>query len=604
VQLALKAGAEIYATAGSDEKRAYLKSLGVRYVMDSRTLDFAAEIMRLTGGEGVDVVLNSLTDDFIVKSLAVLKTGGRFLEIGKRGIWTHEQIDGLERNIQYHVIFLGEICQTNPALIQSMLQTVLADLSRGTLQLLPVRVFPLDRAADAFRYMARAKHIGKIVISFPDNDQAVNDSAATPLIQSNATYLITGGLGGLGLRTAQWLVEQGARQLVLLGRHAPAGEAQVVLQGLRQQGADVRTWQVDVADRDQLAAIFDTMKTTLPPLRGIIHAAGVLDDGVIVQQDRARFEKVFGPKVQGAWNLHLLTQSLPLDFFVLFSSTSAVLGSVGQSNYAAANAFMDALAHDRRARGLPALSINWGAWAEVGMATALDERDKRRLQRSGFGLIAPHAGLQMLAQLLRSNHTQLIAVPIDWPQLLQAIGPEHIPPLLSDRARQVQVTQTARSVRVREDRGVSNAPNDWQQQLAAAAPERRAELIVNYLRRQVARVMGVRAAEALSLDQPLNDLGLDSLMAVEMKNHIESDLGVVVPMVKLLQGPSVAQLAAHVMAQVVALKPATSPEPASAVKAEDQPEAQQLLAQLDQLSDDQVDALLTDLLIAEGQPDE
>ena len=238
------------------------------------------------------------------------------------------------------------------------------------------------------------------------------------------------------------------------------------------------------------------------------------------------------------------------------------------------------------------------------MAAALDELDQRRLQRSGFGLIVPHAGLQMLAQLLRSNHTQLIAVPIDWPQLLQAIGPEHIPPLLSDRARQVHVTQTARSVRLREDRGVSNAPNNWQQQLAAAAPERRAELIVNYLRGQAARVMGVRTAEALSLDLPLNDLGLDSLMAVEMKNHIESDLGVVVPMVKLLQGPSVAQLAAHVLEQVGALEQTTTPKPTSAAKTEDQPEAQQLLAQLDQLSDDQVDALLTDLLIAEGQPNE
>ena len=443
------------------------------------------------------------------------------------------------------------------------------------------------------RYVARLAHHARLAANAPAFQ-----------LQAEASYLITGGLGGLGLLTAQWLVEQGARQLVLIGRRAPSSEAQTALQNLQRQGAEVRVWQADVADYDQLARVLETINTSLPPLRGIIHAAGVLDDSVIVQQDRARFEKVFGPKVQGAWNLHLLTQSLPLDFFVLFSSASTVLGSVGQSNYAAANAFMDALAHDRRARGLPALSINWGAWAEVGMAAALDERDKRRLQRSGFGLIAPHAGLQMLAQLLRSNHTQLIAVPIDWPQLLQAIGPEHIPPLLSDRARQVHVTQTARSVRLREDRGVSNAPNDWQQQLAAAAPERRAELIVNYLCGQAARVMGVRAAEALSLDQPLNDLGLDSLMAVEMKNHIESDLGVVVPMVKLLQGPSVAQLAAHVMAQVVALKPATSPEPASAVKAEDQPEAQQLLAQLDQLSDDQVDALLTDLLIAEGQPDE
>ena len=179
------------------------------------------------------------------------------------------------------MIFLGEVCQTDPALVQSMLQTVLADLDCGVLQMPPVRVFPIERAADAFRYMARAKHIGKIVISLPANDRVVNDFAAKPLIQANATYLITGGLGGLGLLTAQWLVEQGARQLVLMGRHAPSSEAQAALQNLQQQGAEVRVWQADVADGEQLARVLETINASLPPLRGIIHAAGVLDDGVI-----------------------------------------------------------------------------------------------------------------------------------------------------------------------------------------------------------------------------------------------------------------------------------------------------------------------------------
>ena len=585
VQLALKAGAEIYATAGSDEKRAYLKSLGVRHVMDSRTLDFAAEIMRLTDGEGVDVVLNSLTDDFIAKSLAVLKTGGRFLEIGKRGIWTREQIESLGRNLQYHVIFLGEICQTDPALIQSMLQTALADLGRGALKMLPVQVFPLDRAAEAFRYMARAKHIGKIVISLPAGDWALN--AAKPLIQPAATYLITGGLGGLGLQTAHWLVEQGARQLVLMSRHAPSSATQTALQDLRQLGADVRVWPADVADYDQLARVLEAINATLPPLRGIIHAAGALADGALAQQDRARFEKVFAPKALGAWNLQRLTRSLPLDFFVLFSSAAAELGSAGQSNYAAANAFMDALAHDRRAHGQPALSINWGAWAEVGMAAALDERAQRRLQNSGLGRIAPPAGRQMLARLLRSNGAQLIAAPIDWSQLVLASGPERLPPLLSDQARQVQVTAAARRVPRRDDHGARSAPTDWPQQLAAAAPERRAELIANYLRGEAARVMGVRAAELLSLDQPLNDLGLDSLMAMELKNRLESDLGVRLPVRQFLEGPTLTGLAAQAHAQWLESGASRAPIAAAPAAA---------VAHIDQLSDAEVTAMLNALL--------
>jgi polyketide synthase 12/myxalamid-type polyketide synthase MxaB len=571
VQIALSAGAEVFATAGSDEKRDYLRALGVPHVMDSRTLGFAAEIRRLTGGAGVDVVLNSLTDEFIDESLAALKNGGRFLEIGKRGIWSPEQIAALERDIQYHVILLGEVCQTRPALVQSMLQTALAKFTAGTWQLLPVRVFPIEQAAEAFRYMARARHIGKIVISLP----ASGRSAAEAPISANATYLVTGGLGGLGVFTAQWLVEQGARCVVLLGRHTPSSEAHAVLQELQAQGAAIHTYQVDVAQRDQLAAILDTIATTMPPLRGIIHAAGVLDDGVVLQQDRTRFDKVFAPKVQGAWNLHELTRSLSLDFFVLFSSASAVLGSAGQSNYAAANAFMDALAHQRYALGAPALSLDWGAWAGAGMAAPL----QRRLQESGQGLIAPEQGMRIMARLLELSAVQVAVLPADWRKLAAQVAAAGIPPILSDLVlAALPSAQTAEG---------ATAPHALTQRLQTTSPDERRAILTDYLRAQVSHIIGWSKPATLDLDQSLTSLGLDSLMAVELRNRLQADLGTAVPVVQLLQGPSITEVVALLFDQI------SGPSVTSAIESA---RPDQVLPNLDQLSDAEVDSLLNELL--------
>lgn len=581
VHLALKAGAEIYATAGSEEKRAYLRSLGVQHVMDSRTLGFAAEITRLTNGAGVDVVLNSLTDDLIVDSLAVLKNGGRFFEVGVRGIWTHEQVENLGRSIQYHVIFLGAVCQAEPALVQTMLQAVLNDLKSGALKLIPVQLFPIDRADEAFRYMARAKHIGKIVLSLPPVKRLARDFAAQPLIRPDATYLITGGLGGLGLLTAQWLAAQGAHQLVLLGRHAPAAAAEAVVQQLVQQGVDVRVELVDVADAQQLAEVLGVIRATLPPLRGVIHAAGVLDDGVIEQQDRARFARVFAPKVQGAWHLHQLTRSLPLDFFVLFSSAAAVLGSGGQSNYAAANAFLDALAHQRRALGLPALSINWGAWSKVGMAANLEQR----LQENGQGVISPAQGTAILEPLLRQLAGQVAVLPVDWRKLARRFTADTIPPLLADLLAASAVADKATHA--------GSMPPALGQRLKSAAPDEQRALLVDYVRTQVSRIIGWATPATLDLNQPLTSLGLDSLMAVELRNRLQSDLGVAVPVAQLLQGPTVNQLTQLVLDQMavpVSAQPIESAQP------------DQLLSRIDQLSEAEVDALLNQLL-ADAPPE-
>ncbi len=410
VQLAQQVGAEIFGTAGSPEKRALLKSLGVPHVMNSRTLEFADEIMALTNGEGVDIVLNALADEFIDKSFAVLADNGRFLEMGKRGIWHHEQVAALNPTLAYFPYDLADVARETPQLIGEMMQKLSAQFESGALRPLPLRTFPIAQAIDAFRFMSQAKHVGKIVL----------DQQAAAAVRPDGTYLVTGGLGGLGLATARGLAGQGARHLVLLGRSKPSAAAEAELAHLRADGVTVLTAKADVAVAAEVQRVLDQIAAELPPLRGIIHAAGVLADGRLTNQSWAQFATVMAPKILGTQHLDRLTRGLPLDFFVCFSAGAALLGSAGQVNYSAANAFMDGLMQARRAAGLPGLSINWGAWAEVGMAAGVDDRTKAQWQASGIELISPVEGVALLFQLLPQAAAQVGVLPLNWAKLGQS----------------------------------------------------------------------------------------------------------------------------------------------------------------------------------------
>ncbi|MGE3806859.1 MAG: SDR family NAD(P)-dependent oxidoreductase, partial [Gemmataceae bacterium] len=357
IQLAQQVGAEVFATA-SQAKHAALLASGVHHVSNSRSTDFVEDVLRRTDGRGVDVVLNSLSGEFIPASLRVLAPGGRFVEIGKRGIWNAAQVAAQRPDVTYHVLALDERIAADPVCIGALLREILQRFDAGQLQPVVRAVHPLTEAASAFRIMQQARHTGKIVLRVPRE--------LPKLLRQDSSYLITGGLGGLGLATAQRLIERGARHLVLLGRNPPSESAHEVIAGLEHAGAEVLVLQADVSVAADVAAALEQIARRLPPLHGVIHAAGVLDDGVLLNQTSERFARVLAAKVEGAWNLHRLTMDLPLDFFVLYSSMAALLGPAGQGNHAAANAFLDALAHHRRARGLPAQSINWGAWGEVG----------------------------------------------------------------------------------------------------------------------------------------------------------------------------------------------------------------------------------------------
>ena len=569
VQLAQQAGAEIFGTAGSPEKRAYLKSLGVQHVMSSRTLDFADEVMKITNGQGVDIVLNALADDFITKSVSVLAEDGCFLEIGKRGVWTDEQMKAVKPGVRYFLYDLSEVLLDMPRW-QSMLQELMAGFERGALRPLPLHAFAAREVVDAFRFMAQAKHTGKVVIAHKPTGE---------LLQPDASYLITGGLGGLGLKVAQWMVEQGARHLALVGRSSASGEAGEAIHGMEGAGAQVKVFKADMSQRDQIAKVLAEIAQVMPALRGVIHAAGVLDDGVLVQQDRDRFAKVMAPKVAGAAALHELTHGLPLDFFVLFSSASSLLGSPGQGNYAAANAFMDALAQARQAQGLPALSINWGAWSEVGMAAAQGEREQRRWASQGMGLIAPEQGVQAFGEVLRLNTAQVGILPIHWPKLSKQFG-GNVPPFYSE------VAGAAASA---DSGGQAASGPDVIKQLEAAAPEERYDLLLAHVQEQVARVFGLDPAKPLDRRQALSEMGMDSLMSVELKNRLQSSLGRSLPTTLAFDYPTIEALAGYLAAEVLALAATPGKQ---AVAGENGDQQAEILVDVDQLSDQEVDSLL------------
>jgi acyl transferase domain-containing protein/acyl carrier protein len=565
VQLAQWRGAEIFATAGSPEKREFLKSQGVQYVMDSRSLDFAEEVMRLTNGEGVDVVLNSLAGEFIPKSLATLRAGGRFLEIGKIDILQNTPL-GLghfEKNISFCAIDLGHMFVEKPQVCRSLFRELLPLFEAGSLRPLPLRVFPISEAASAFRHMAQAKHIGKVVISLQEQEVLVAPSQEPVTFRADGTYLITGGLGGLGLVVAQWMVQQGARHLVLMGRSGTASTAAAAaVESLQQAGAEVMVAPADVAQEQQVARVLTDIRHSMPPLRGIMHAAAVLDDGILLQLNEERFKTVMAPKIHGAWNLHTLTLDTPLDFFVLFSSAASVLGSPGQGNYVAASAFLDALAHHRRALGLPTLAINWGAWAEVGLAARPDRAE--HLMQQGIIPFTPAQGVQLMGRLLQDGAVQVTALALDWAKVLSV----YVPPLLS---------QLAKDMPLQTKGGVDSS---LRVTLLAADPEQRQPLLESYIQEQVARVLGIPSSR-LDPHRPLNTMGLDSLMAVELKNRTEASLGVTLPVTSLLKGPSIVELATELLKQL----------PTAASKGEVD-KVDQLLEKLEQLSEEEVQAVL------------
>ncbi len=577
VGLAKQAGLEIFATAGSPEKRAFLACLGVQHIYDSRTLDFAAQIQADTHGEGVDLVLNSLAGEFVGQSLALLRDGGRFMEIGKRDHLSAAQADALGRNLAYHVIDWGETARQEPQLIREILETIVASVAAGTIAPPPVRVFSMADAQAAFRYMAQARHIGKVIVIQPN---ATADSPS-PTIRSDASYLISGGLSGLGLLTARRLVERGARHLVVIGRRAPSAATQAVITELEQVGAHITIIQGDIARREDVLRALDAAAN--PPLRGIFHAAGALDDGAISQQNWSRFQSVLAAKIDGAQLLHELTADMQIDYFVLYSSVASLFGSAGQANHSAANAFLDALAHARHANGLAGVSINWGAWAEVGAAA--ERGVGERASQNGIGSIPPEQGLAILEQLISQGEPQVGVTPIQWPIFLQRYANRSVPPFFAEFVGALRPSSPIAALA---------AQPDVLRRLEEAPPQRRRDILLGFVQAEAAYVLALPAAQ-VDEKTPLSALGLDSLMAVELRNRLGAGLALARPLPATLvfDYPTITAITGYLADEALHLTPPTATKDApAAATLTDSSGMTNILDELENLSDDEIDRLL------------
>lgn len=392
-----------------------------------------------------------------------------------------------------------------------------------------------DPQDDHLAFRDGQRYVARLVRS------AESDAELNLTLRSDATYLITGGLGALGLKVAEWMVERGARHLVLTGRRAASNAAQATLKQLEQTGAEVCVIQADVTQETDVIRVLAAIEASMPTLRGLVHAAGVLDDGILLQQTWERFTRVMNPKIQGTLNLHRLTQTLPLDFFVTFSSAASLLGSPGQGNYAVANAFMDALAHYRRSLGLPGLSVNWGPWRDGGMATNLNSRDQDRFMAQGISPIPPGQGLQVLEQALALNFTQIGVLPFNWSIFGQQFSSGRTPPLLSALLDPVNSSP--------KNDQVAAPSRELLNRLQAAPTTERQALVTTYLQEKAAKVLRLSTAN-FNPEQPLHELGLDSLMAVELTSLIRAELEVELPIRALIEDPSIANIATIVLDQL------------------------------------------------------
>ncbi|MYG93533.1 MAG: SDR family NAD(P)-dependent oxidoreductase [Acidimicrobiia bacterium] len=498
VQLAQAIGAEVFATT-SAPKQAYLKSLGVKHVFDSRQTKFGEEILQATGGEGVHMVLNSLTGPgFIDASLSCLAQGGRFVEMARVDILSHEEMAAARPDVAYWILELDVLKESDQAQAGDSLRRVMDQVTAGELKPLVHTRWSLVEASSAMKYMQAARHIGKMVLA--------NSALETGRLRDDRTYLVTGGLGGIGIAVARWLADRGAGAIVLNGRRAPDPEAEEAIEELRRQGVAVGVEQADVTNPEAIDHMLSRIDTDRPPLGGVIHSVGVLSDGALTNQTWDKFEEVLWPKMLGAWHLHRATEELDLDMFVLFSSVAGVLGNPGQSNHAAANAFLDQLAAHRRSLGLPGQAIAWGAWSGLGEAEEQRERIAAQLEAAGTGWISPEQGMKACDHLVRQDVTMGMVAAVDWQVVAE--GPEAGSPLLEEV---LSASDGATA-------GSQESTADVLDQLRGAKAAEREKTLISFLQQELQAVM--RLPELPETSAVFADLGMDSLMVVELRNRL------------------------------------------------------------------------------------
>lgn len=538
IQLAKHLGAEVFATAGSDEKRDFVHLLGADHVFDSRSRAFDDDILAATNGEGIDVVLNSLAGEAIRRNLRVLKPFGRFLELGKRDFFENTPI-GLrpfKDNISYFGIDADQLLTGRPQLAARLFREVMALFREGELMPLPCRVFPADRVVDAFRVMQQARHIGKVIVSLADGRPAVEFPAQVPQLlrlPGESTWLVTGGISGFGLESARWLAAHGVGYLVLAGRRGlNTPGAKESIEELTARGINVRAVACDITDTQAVTELVENIRKTMAPLKGILHAAAEFDDAFLQNLDSARMEAVVAPKLLGAWNLHQATLDIPLEYFVLYSSITTAIGNPGQANYVAANAALEGLAEMRHSLGLPATCIAWGPIGDAGYLTRNTTMHDSLGQRLGKPPMSAKQALDQLGRMLAES-TLLTVANFDWNTLSR----------LLPSATCSRFTMLNRSLK---NADLSEDESDFRALIVGKTPEELAVIVQRLVVQEVSQILAI-GTDRINPSCSLYDMGLDSLMSVELALGLEQRLGIQLPVMMLNESPTVERVTRRIV---------------------------------------------------------
>ena len=535
VQLARHIGAEVFATAGNNEKRDFVRLLGADHVFNSRTLEFADGIRQATGGEGVDVILNSLAGEAVTKNLEILRPFGRFLELGKRDFYENRRI-GLRpfrHNIRYFAVDADQVMALRPDMAAHGFRKLLELFHRRILSPLPLTVFPASEAAEAFRFMQHSSQTGKVVLDLMDLPSVppAREASPRPLIAANATYLVSGGWSGFGLETARWLVANGARSLALLGRAGAASEeAKRFGEECNQNGVLVCADPCDITDEQALGRVLAKVRAGMPPLRGVFHAATVIDDDLIVNMAAAKAQAVLAPKVTGAALLDRMTRQDPLDHFVLYSSATTYFGNPGQAAYVAANTAVEELAAQRRRSGLPVTCVSWGAIGDTGYLARHEKIKETLTARTGSEPLNSADALRFLGSAMADGTSQVAWMDLAWSSLARTL-----PSASHSRYQMLSHLQGS-------DTASLAKASDLRRELERMSPAELLEVLKGILKEEISGILRV-PPHKLDENRSLIEVGMDSLMGVELMTSLENNLGVSVPILALTESPTIARLA-------------------------------------------------------------
>ena len=574
IQMAQRAGATVYSTAGSERKRRYLLANGVTAVWSSRDKRFADSVVEQLGPRPFDIVVNSLSGEFIESSLPLVKAGGRFVEIGKIDIWNSSDVAREFPDIQFAAFDLAELSQREPAWIGSLLARELDDYATDSRRV-PIRAFTIEQAPAAFRFMSQARQIGKLIVT------QGNERIASPLFDTSATYVVTGPMGGIGQQLIPWMMQRGARHLDMWMHRPLTNQETSLVESWNASGASIHLRTVDGScDRQVLQAITE-LSNSPNRLAGVFHLAGVLRDGVATNATWDATEEVLRAKAEYAWCLHRALASTQLDYFVMFSSIAALLGSPAQANYAAANSFLDGLAILRRSIGQSAHSIQWGPWQDVGLAKDLD----RRAEAMGILTLNRHDAWECLERILKSDRAVTSVVKIDSLKFGSSVG----------RGLSSPVSTVVPSSNTASDALASTAQSiqDWQAKINTASAANRHAMLGEMVAGLATKVLGIPAHTRLDPHQPLREMGLDSLMAVEMQNLLVQILDRSLDSTVLFDYPTIDSMAGYLSGRL-----ATEDEQPNSAKRNSLSESDELKSR-DGFEEEDLESLSTESLAAQ-----